>query len=81
MLRTIVSQQKRAALIDKPDNHKPDDTSTKQAKAAPKLFLSNEKFTRGFVPPDYLWDGILLRGFVYSFTARTGDGKRRSPYR
>ena len=27
------------------------------------------------MPPDYLWDGILLRGFVYSFTARTGDGK------
>ena len=25
--------------------------------------------------PDYRWDGILLRGFVYSFTARTGDGK------
>ena len=27
------------------------------------------------MPPDYLWDGILLRGFVYSFTAKTGDGK------
>ena len=27
------------------------------------------------MPPDYLWDGILLRGFVYSLSARTGDGK------
>ena len=59
----------------KPGDHKPDDASTPQAKAAPKLILSSEEFTRGFVPPDYLWDGILLRGFVYSFTARTGDGK------
>jgi hypothetical protein len=63
---------------------KPDD-ATGQAGAAgsagatgpanARLILSSEQFTRGFVPPDYLWDGILLRGFVYSFTARTGDGK------
>ncbi len=63
----------------KPDNTthqaKPDDASTQQAKAVPKLILSSEEFTRDFVPPDYLWDGILLRGFVYSLTARTGDGK------
>ncbi len=85
MLRAIASPQKRSAptasrtvaslatasqVIDKPD-----DAPTQQAMAAPKLILSSEEFTRGFVPPDYLWDGILLRGFVYSFTARTGDGK------
>ena len=62
-----------------PDNTtpqvKPDDASTQQAKTVPKLILSSEEFTRDFVPPDYLWDGILLRGFVYSLTARTGDGK------
>ena len=58
----------------KPDD-KPDDAPTQQAKAAPKLILSSEEFTRGFVPPDYLWDGILLRGFVYSLGARTGDSK------
>ena len=44
----------------KPDD-KPDDAPTQQAKAAPKLILSSEEFTRGFVPPGYLWDGILLR--------------------
>jgi hypothetical protein len=27
------------------------------------------------VPPDYLWDGVLRRRFIYSLTARTGDGK------
>ena len=58
----------------KPDD-KPDDAPTQQAKAAPKHILSSEEFTRGFVPPDYLWDGILLRGFVYSLSARTGDSK------
>ncbi|WMT73426.1 AAA family ATPase [Bradyrhizobium sp. Ash2021] len=30
---------------------------------------------RGFIPPDYLLDGILQRRFCYSFTARTGTGK------
>ena len=52
-----------------------DDANTKDAKAKGRLILSSEEFTRGFVPPDYLWDGILLRGYVYSLTARTGEGK------
>jgi hypothetical protein len=62
----------------KPDKPKPvdqDDAATQQAKAAPRLILSSEQFTRDFVPPDYLWDGVLLRGFTYALTARTGDGK------
>jgi hypothetical protein len=51
-------------------------TTTGQTQAAlPKLILSSEEFTRDFVPPDYSWDGVLLRGYAYSFTARTGDGK------
>ncbi len=69
----VAAEARRA--YGKPDSHKPDDTPTQQAKGAPKLLLSSEEFTRNFVPPDYLWDGILLRGFVYSFTAKTGDGK------
>lgn len=32
-------------------------------------------FVRGFVPPDYLVDGILQRRFCYSLTAQTGVGK------
>jgi RecA-family ATPase len=37
--------------------------------------LSKAEFRRGFVPPDYLVDGILQRGFIYSLTGQTGAGK------
>jgi hypothetical protein len=30
---------------------------------------------KDFVAPDYLLDGILQRGFIYSLTAQTGHGK------
>jgi hypothetical protein len=39
------------------------------------LIQSSAQFVDGFIPPDYLVDGILQRRFVYSFTARTGSGK------
>jgi AAA domain len=32
-------------------------------------------FLAGFVPPDYVLDGILKRAFLYSLTAMTGAGK------
>ena len=68
--------QEAMRVYGKPDHTKDkDDAGTKDAKAKSKLIQSSEEFTRGFVPPDYLWDGILLCGFVYSFTARTGEGK------
>jgi RecA-family ATPase len=41
----------------------------------PPLIQSSAEFTRGFVPPDYLIDGILQRRFCYSLTAKTGTGK------
>lgn len=37
--------------------------------------LTKADFIRGFVPPDYLVEGVLQRRYVYSLTARTGDGK------
>jgi hypothetical protein len=37
--------------------------------------LSKQEFVGGFVPPDYVLDGILQRRFVYSLTAQTGHGK------
>jgi hypothetical protein len=40
-----------------------------------KLFRSSAEFVADFVPPDYLIDGLLQRRYVYSFTAKTGDGK------
>ena len=40
-----------------------------------KLFQTSAEFVAGFVPPDYLIDGLMQRRYVYSFTAKTGDGK------
>jgi hypothetical protein len=40
-----------------------------------EYLLSSGAFVRGFVPPDYLLDGILQKGFLYSLTAQTGVGK------
>jgi hypothetical protein len=36
---------------------------------------SSADFIRGFVPPDYLIDGLLQRRFIYSLTGKTGGGK------
>lgn len=41
----------------------------------PDLIQSSGEFVQGFVPPDYLVDGILQRRFCYSMTAKTGVGK------
>jgi hypothetical protein len=37
--------------------------------------LSKPEFINGFVPPDYLIDGMLQRRFVYSLTGSTGHAK------
>lgn len=58
-------------------------TATKGARLAPAptidavlpAILSKRQFLDGFIPPDYLVDGILQRGYVYSLTAATGHGK------
>jgi hypothetical protein len=74
--KRVATEAKR--VYGKPDKESPkdkDDAGTADAKTKPKLILSSEEFTRDFKPPDYLLDGVLLSGFVYSFTARTGDGK------
>jgi RecA-family ATPase len=41
----------------------------------PKLALSSAEFVAGFVPPDYLIEGLLQRRFLYALTAATGSGK------
>lgn len=40
-----------------------------------RLVLSSGEFVKQFRPLDYLMHGVLLRGFLYSFTALTGVGK------
>ncbi|MET4254053.1 AAA family ATPase [Bradyrhizobium sp. LA6.7] len=39
------------------------------------LIKSSGDFVRGFVPPDYVVDGIFQRRFCYSMTGKTGSGK------
>jgi hypothetical protein len=41
----------------------------------PTLVLTSKLFVEGFVPPDYLVDGILQTRFCYSLTGATGAGK------
>jgi len=39
------------------------------------LLQSSAEFVAGFVPPDYLIDGLMQKRYVYSLTAPTGAGK------
>jgi len=39
------------------------------------LIKSSKEFVAGFVPPDYLVDGLLQEAFLYSLTGATGAGK------
>ncbi len=52
----------------------PDARNNSETRDAP-LILSSADFVAGFVPPDYLIDGLVQRRFLYSMTAPTGDGK------
>jgi hypothetical protein len=56
---------------------KPADEHVEEVKpAAPAIaVLSKAEFLRGFVPPDYLIDGILQRRFIYALTGQTGHVK------
>jgi hypothetical protein len=42
---------------------------------ATSLIKSSRNFVAGFVPPDYLIDGLLQEAFFYSLTGATGAGK------
>jgi AAA domain len=43
--------------------------------SAPLLIKTSEQFVADFVPPDYIVDGLLQEGFLYSLTGATGAGK------
>lgn len=43
--------------------------------SGPPQIVASGDFVRGFRPPEYLVDGILQHGFLYSCTAQTGHGK------
>lgn len=48
---------------------------TTAAVGGPTLIVTSADFIAGFIPPDYLIDGLVQRRFVYSLTAPTGTGK------
>ncbi len=50
------------------------DTDHRDEPGGPPIVSSSE-FVAGFVPADYLVDGLLQRGFLYSLTGKTGSGK------
>jgi hypothetical protein len=43
--------------------------------SAPLLIKTSKQFVADFVPPDYIIDGLLQEGFLYSLTGATGAGK------
>lgn len=48
--------------------------STAPPPAIPRILTAAE-FMAGFVPPDYIIDGIIQRGRLYALTSPTGHGK------
>jgi hypothetical protein len=45
------------------------------AGALPKLILTLPEFLAGYIPPDYLIDGLMQRHFFYALTGMTSAGK------
>jgi hypothetical protein len=60
-LGTVTAKDNRGASLPMPE-------------PTPAL-LSKSQFLAGYTPPDWFWDGIMQRRFVYSITAKTGHGK------
>jgi AAA domain len=66
---------KLAESIKLPTTTSPAPEPEDQSQGMGFRILSKREFIDGFVPPDYLLDGILQRRFIYSLTAQTGHGK------
>jgi hypothetical protein len=54
---------------------RPEDFVNQEEFRPDPFVLSSAEFVAGFVPPDYLIDGLLQRRYCYSLTAQTGNGK------
>jgi AAA domain-containing protein/bifunctional DNA primase/polymerase-like protein len=72
--RMIEEAAKPAPKEEQPAKPEPPKLDPQTGQPLP-LILTDAEFMRGFVPPDYLIDGMLQRGYLYSLTARTGHGK------
>jgi hypothetical protein len=61
------SREQLDALIEQAPDYQPVEPR--------RLILSSGEFVAGFVPPDYVLEGVLQRRFIYSLTGKTGAGK------
>jgi hypothetical protein len=71
----VRARHDRARRFNSSDEAREEKTNGQADKPAPALIQPSAQFVKDFVPPDYVVDGILQRGFVYSNTGRTGSGK------
>jgi hypothetical protein len=55
--------------------HQPKGTNGSTTPPGAIRILSKAEFIKGFVPPDYLVDGIFQRRFIYALTGQTGHAK------
>jgi hypothetical protein len=60
-----------AGMVGKPRRNE----QTAQPPEPPLVIKTSGQFIAGFVPPNYVLDGILQGGFLYSLTGATGAGK------
>jgi len=67
--------QKSAAAMFADVLHVPSPSIAPQASGTTRLIKTSAEFIAGYVPPDYLIDGLLQRRYIYSVTAKTGAGK------
>jgi hypothetical protein len=58
-----------------PGTPMPPNLSIVPALPPPPMVKTSAEFIGGFVPPEYLIDGIVQRRYFYSMTAQTGVGK------
>jgi hypothetical protein len=61
--------------IESGDATKAEPPDWQELEKQPPILQSKKQFLADYIVPDWLLDGILQRRFVYSLTARTGDGK------
>jgi hypothetical protein len=71
----LKQQEPNAQQKDQTDWQASDPTKENDDVPASPLIKTSKQFVTDFVPPDYIVDGLLQEGFLYSLTGSTGAGK------
>ena len=53
----------------------PEGSKAEAAARSPLVAISASEFASRVVAPDYVWDGIFQRGYLYALTGHSGSGK------